>query len=223
MLTALKLIELCGLQESTNSAFLGHDRHMSEQPQTGHQAVHGGAPFGENVIANLEARFKETAVGRTAHTEEQAEPMIAETAAIGAHNPLAALGLQPQMSHTQQPSREEDLSLDRAGTSSGYHGAPNRKKRQLGSTLRPAAEQHGGYGSKRKTPLSKAQHKFAIRESSLTAGEQTSTKTAVPDILKTLKGLDVQTPRFDAFHCWQSRIYISNVNGLLTQPMCIPY
>ncbi|KAK9909715.1 hypothetical protein WJX75_006553 [Coccomyxa subellipsoidea] len=153
-------------EESTKAAFIqrgGLEQRMSEQPHPVQQAVYGGAPFGENVIANLEARFKETAVGMHAYSEEDAEPATAEPAAIEAQNPLAALGLQPHTMRMQQPSREDRSSHDRDGISSGYHGAPtNRKKRQLGGTSRVAMEQFGGYGSKRKTPQSKQQYKFAI-------------------------------------------------------------
>lgn len=174
---------------------------MSEQPHPVQQAVYGGAPFGENVIANLEARFKETAVGMHAYSEEDAEPATAEPAATEVQNPLAALGLQPHTMRMQQPSREDRSSHDRDGISSGYHWAPtNRKKRQLGGTSRVAMEQFGGYGSKRKTPQSKQQYKFAIRETRAMAGEHTVMKTAVPDILKTLKGLDAPTPRFENLH-----------------------
>ncbi|BDA42457.1 hypothetical protein COCOBI_03-3470 [Coccomyxa sp. Obi] len=67
-------------------------------------------------------------------------------------------------------------------------------------------EQTGGYRSKKKTPLSKQKAKFAIREAPVVVG--TANKMAIPDILKTLKGLDA-----DPRHASSGEIIVEEDEG----------
>ncbi len=179
------------------------DQHISVQPQSAIHAMSVAATLGQNVIANLESRFKDTADAADALdtcTVAPAHPFLEEhddAAAAEAQNPLAALGLQPHASHMQQPGREDRILLE-GETSSGYQGVfAHRNKRQSESASQHMMEQTGGYRTKRKTPLSKHKAKFAIREAPVMVG--TANKTAVPDILKTLKGLDADSRWCDKF------------------------
>lgn len=152
------------------------------------------ATIGQNVIANLEARFEETADGMEHGMEDSG---LAEISAVDDDrpgNPLAALGLQP---HMQQRSMNSSNLYDRAGTSLGNHGATHRRKRHTGGMSRHTKEDTGGYGSRRKMPSSNKQSMFAIRETPATYGNQTTHKTAIPEILKTLRGFDACTARYD--------------------------
>ncbi|CAL8467873.1 g7411 [Coccomyxa elongata] len=173
------------------------DQQISVQPQSAIRAMSAAATLGQNVIANLESRFKDTADGADALdicTAAHAHPFLEEhddAATAEAQNPLAALGLQPHASHMQQRGREDSVLLE-GETSSGYQGVfAHRNKRQSESASRHMMEQTGGHRSKRKTPLSKQKAKFAIREAPVMVG--TANKTPIPDILKTLKGLDADS------------------------------
>lgn len=174
------------------------DKQISVQPQSPFHAMSAAATLGQNVIANLESRFKDTADGADALdicTVAHAHPFLEEhdnAATAEVQNPLAALGLQPHDSHMRQPGREDSVLLEGEETPSGYQGVfARRKKRQSDTASRHMMEQTGNNRSKRKTPLSKQKAKFAIREAPVMVG--TASKTAIPDILKTLKGIDANS------------------------------
>ena len=203
----------------------GVDQQISVQPQSAFHTTSAAATLGQNIIANLESRFKDTADGANAldiYTVAHAHPFLEghdNATTAEAQNPLAALGLQPHASHMQQPGREDSVLLEGDETPSAYQGVfARRRKRQSESASRHMMEYTGGYKSKRKTPQSRP--KFAIREAPVMVG--TAKKTAIPDILKTLKGLDANSRWCDKFRVITvcKCAFMPNLSNLLLHRTC---